>query len=79
MSNPLLTPAALPPFSAIKAEHMVPAIEHLLERNRARIAELVEQPMTDWQSLVGEIEHLNDELAQAWSPVSHLNAVRNSS
>ncbi len=78
MSNPLLTPAALPPFSAIKAEHMVPAIEHLLERNRARIAELVEQPMTDWQSLVGEIEHLNDELAQAWSPVSHLNAVRNS-
>jgi oligopeptidase A len=57
---------------------MVPAIEHLLERNRARIAELVEQPMTDWQSLVGEIEHLNDELAQAWSPVSHLNAVRNS-
>ena len=78
MTNPLLTPAALPPFSAIKAEHMVPAIEHLLERNRARIAELVEQPMTDWQSLVGEIEHLNDELAQAWSPVSHLNAVRNS-
>ena len=77
MRNPLLTPASLPQFSAIKAEHVVPAIDELLNRNRARIAELVEQPMTDWQSLVGEIEQLNDELAQAWSPVSHLNAVQN--
>ena len=77
MSNPLLTPASLPQFSAIKPEHVVPAIDELLSRNRARIAELVEQPMTDWQSLVGEIEQLNDELAQAWSPVSHLNAVQN--
>src|SRR6056300_64139 len=78
MSNPLLTPASLPQFSAIKPEHVVPAVDELLARNRARIAELVEQPMTDWQSLVGEIEQLNDELAQAWSPVSHLNAVQNS-
>ena len=77
MSNPLLTPASLPQFSAIKPEHVVPAIDELLSRNRARVAELVEQPMTDWQSLVGEIEQLNDELAQAWSPVSHLNAVQN--
>jgi len=77
MSNPLLTPASLPQFSAIKPEHVVPAVDELLARNRARIAELVEQPMTDWQSLVGEIEQLNDELAQAWSPVSHLNAVQN--
>ena len=78
MSNPLLTRSTLPNFSAIKAEHVVPAIDHLLERNRARIAELVEQPMDSWDSLVGEIEQINDELAQAWSPVSHLNAVQNS-
>lgn len=77
MSNPLLTPTTLPQFSSIKPEHVVPAIDELLTRNRQRIAELVEQPMTDWQSLVGEIEQLNDELAQAWSPVSHLNAVQN--
>ena len=78
MSNPLLTRSTLPNFNAIKAEHVVPAIDHLLERNRARIAELVEQPMDSWDSLVGEIEQINDELAQAWSPVSHLNAVQNS-
>ena len=78
MTNPLLSPASLPQFSAIKPEHVVPAIDELLARNRARITELVAQPMTDWQSLVGEIEQLNDELAQAWSPVSHLNAVQNS-
>lgn len=78
MSNPLLSRSTLPNFSAIKAEHVVPAIDHLLERNRARIAQLVEQPMDGWDSLVGEIEQINDELAQAWSPVSHLNAVQNS-
>ncbi|HSG04265.1 MAG TPA: oligopeptidase A [Marinobacterium sp.] len=78
MTNPLLTPSTLPQFSAIKPEHVVPAVEELLARNRQRIAELVEQPMESWESLVGELEQLNDELAQAWSPVSHLNAVRNS-
>ena len=77
MSNPLLDRTALPQFSAIKPEHVVPAIDQLLARNRQRIAECVEQPLLDWHRLVGEIEQLNDELAQAWSPVSHLNAVAN--
>jgi len=77
MSNPLLEPSLLPQFSTIKPEHVVPAIEELLQRNRERIAKMTEQPMMDWQSLVGELEQLNDDLAQAWSPVSHLNAVVN--
>lgn len=77
MSNPLLDRTALPQFSAIKPEHVVPAIDQLLDRNRQKIAQCVAQPMLDWQSLVGELEQINDELAQAWSPVSHLNAVAN--
>ena len=71
MSNPLLEPSSLPQFSTIKPEHVVPAVEELLQRNRERIAKMTEQPLMDWQSLVGELEQLNDELAQAWSPVSH--------
>lgn len=78
MSNPLLNKSLLPKFSAIKAEHVEPAINQLLEQNRARIAELVAQPIDSWNSLVGELEQLNDNLARAWSPASHLNSVANS-
>ncbi|MEZ5504144.1 MAG: hypothetical protein R3E50_16350 [Halioglobus sp.] len=31
-----------------------------------------------WHNLLQPIEDLEDELAQAWSPVSHLNSVHNS-
>ncbi|MET4000625.1 oligopeptidase A [Marinobacterium sp. MBR-109] len=78
MSNPLLETHLLPPFSRIKPEHAVPAVDDLLARNRERIAALTADPeRNDW-SLVAELEQLNDELAQAWSPVSHLNGVMNS-
>lgn len=78
MSNPLLQPVELPPFSAIKPEHVQPAIEQLLAENRQQIKELLsrsEQP--DWQNLIEPIEALEDRLSQAWSPVSHMNSVVN--
>ena len=80
VNNPLLQPYDLPPFSAIRAEHVQPAIEQILADNRAAIAELlksqVQQPT--WAGLVLAMDELNDRLGAAWSPVSHLNAVRNS-
>lgn len=77
MSNPLLESHLLPPFSRIRPEHAVPAVDELLRRNRERIAELTANAeQADW-SQVAELEQLNDELAQAWSPVSHLNGVMN--
>ncbi len=79
MSNPLLEQVGLPAFSAIKPEHVEPAIDHLLAENRRRIAELldgVEQP--SWENLVEPIEEWEDRLGRVWSPVSHLNSVMNS-
>jgi oligopeptidase A len=38
VNNPLLQPYDLPPFSAIRAEHVQPAIEQILADNRAAIA-----------------------------------------
>jgi oligopeptidase A len=38
--NPLLDFSGLPRFDAIKPEHVTPAIEHLLEKNRAAVAQL---------------------------------------
>ncbi|WP_049631231.1 oligopeptidase A [Cellvibrio sp. pealriver] len=79
MSNPLLASHLLPPFSAIKPEHVTPAISELIEQGRAQLAQLlanVAQPT--WDSLVVPLEEQGDKLDQAWAPVSHLHSVSNS-
>ncbi|EPN16555.1 oligopeptidase A, partial [Pseudomonas syringae pv. actinidiae ICMP 18804] len=74
-NNPLLQSYDLPPFSAIRAEHVKPAIEQILADNRAAIADiLAKQGSTPtWAGLVLTMDELNDRLGAAWSPVSHLN------
>ncbi|WP_108447249.1 oligopeptidase A [Halomonas denitrificans] len=79
--NPLLDAHDLPPFDAIRPEHVVPAVEALLAENRTAIEALVaraEQAPPTWESLAAPLEALNDRLARAWSPVSHLNGTMNS-
>ena len=79
MSNPLLKPQLLPAFSHIKPEDIVPAIDQLLEDNRALVKELLGNIQDiSWDTLVAPLEEMNDRLAKAWSPVSHMNAVVNS-
>ena len=78
MSNPLLETHELPPFSAIQPEHIEPAISQLIGANRTHLQELLSglnQP--NWDNLVAPLEAQGDVLDQAWSPVSHLNAVCN--
>ncbi|WP_136065387.1 oligopeptidase A [Modicisalibacter radicis] len=79
--NPLLESHTLPPFGEIQPDHVVPAIEQILDENRSAIDRLAEQANREtptWQSLAAPIEELNDRLSQAWSPVSHLNGTMNS-
>ncbi len=77
--NPLLQLEALPPFAHIRPEHVEPAIDHLLARNRARIAALLESlEEPGWETLIEPLEEWDDELERAWSPVSHMNSVVNS-
>jgi len=79
MPNPLLEQHPLPPFSRISSADVEPAITHLIERNKQAIeALLAGGDEFSWESLWQPIEQLEDELAQAWSPVSHLNSVANS-
>ena len=78
MSNPLLETHELPPFSAIQPEHVEPAISQLIDANRKHLQALLsdlQQP--NWDNLVAPLEAQGDLLDQAWSPVSHLNAVCN--
>lgn len=78
--NPLLETHDLPPFDDIRADHVVPAVEQLLEESRTAIDQLANQaqqtPPT-WESFAAPLEAVNDRLSQAWSPVSHLNATMN--
>ncbi|MCE5364271.1 oligopeptidase A [Pseudomonas anguilliseptica] len=79
-SNPLLQDFDLPSYSLIKPEHVEPAIEQILADNRAAMSHLLEQQAADpsWDGLVLALDELGARLGQAWSPVSHLNAVCNS-
>ncbi|MDE1252954.1 oligopeptidase A [Vibrio aestuarianus] len=79
MSNPLLTFTDLPPFSAIKPEHVKPAVEKAINDCRAKIDQLLDgNTHPTWDNLVAPIEEVDDYLSRIWSPVSHLNSVMNS-
>jgi len=80
MSNPLLQPYDLPPFSAIRAEHVKPAIEQILADSRTQVQDLLATPPAQWSwaNLVEPLDDMGEKLSRAWSPVSHLNAVMNS-
>ena len=79
-NNPLLQAFDLPPYSAIRPEHVEPAVDSILADSRAAMARLLEQQAgtPTWDGLVLALDELGARLSQAWSPVSHLNAVCNS-
>ncbi|WP_025733954.1 oligopeptidase A [Carnimonas nigrificans] len=77
-SNPLLERHELPPFDAIKPEHIEPAISQLIDAHKKAVDDIVASGQVSWDALVKPLEDAGEELAQAWSPVSHLNSVANS-
>ncbi len=76
MNNPLLEMSDLPPFDLIRAEHVEPALDAVLEDARAIIETLTQSEQThDWDTLMAPLESIQDALSQVWSPVSQMNAV----
>ncbi|QDO99921.1 oligopeptidase A [Thalassotalea sp. PS06] len=75
-ANPLLANNNLPAFSQIKPEHIQPAVEKAIADSKKAIDAVVASgaPFT-WQSLVADIEAVDDVLEKIWSGVSHLNSV----
>ncbi len=78
MSNPLLSFEGLPPFSQIKPEHVQPAVEKLIQACRDNIEQLLKQEQFTWDNFILPLTEMGDRFSKAWSPVSHLNAVKNS-
>ncbi|MFO7188481.1 MAG: M3 family metallopeptidase [Pseudomonadota bacterium] len=77
--NPLLDFSGLPRFAAIRPEHVTPAVDALLEQNRALIARLTapDTPAT-WDSFVQPMEDAHERLNRAWGIVGHLHSVLDS-
>lgn len=79
MTNPLLTSFSLPPFSAIKPEHVVPAVTKALADCRAAVEGVVAHGAPySWENLCQPLAEADDVLGRIFSPISHLNSVKNS-
>ncbi len=79
MSNPLLTFTDLPPFSQIEPQHIQPAVEQAIADCRAQVeAVLANDATPSWATICEPLTETDDRLSRIWSPVGHLNSVKNS-
>lgn len=78
MTNPLLSSFLLPHFSAISPRHVLPAVKAVLAHCRHTVKVVVAHlgPFT-WENLCQPLADADDRLSRIWSPVGHLNAVKN--
>jgi oligopeptidase A len=81
MQNPLRHPDQafrLPDFSAIRPEHVLPALDGILQDYHRGIERWLEAGGDANWSMVESETDWADQLNRAWSPVSHLNSVADS-
>ena len=78
MTNPLLQFNKLPVFADFTPANIEPALDQLLADSRKRIEQLLAEGGPFDQQFLAKLEEWDDELSQLWSPVSHLNGVKNS-
>lgn len=75
-ANPLLEQThTLPHFSALKPEHVTPAVESILDEYQQWLDALDPQRDRTWESLAAREEVLATRLEHAWAPVSHMHGV----
>ena len=78
MHNPLLSPARLPEFAAIRPAHLTPALDVLLSEADAALERAVSAAVpADYDALSAVLDVPLERLSRAWASVNHLNAVAN--
>ncbi|MFT5110899.1 MAG: oligopeptidase A [Parasphingorhabdus sp.] len=76
-NNPLLDFSSLPRFESINPKHVEPALNKLLDEGRSLISQLEQRnSLASWNNFVTPLEDVHDRLERMWSPVSHLNGVK---
>lgn len=68
-----------PKFDLINIEDIEPTLTELLAHSRAKIEELAEATKgKTWENFILPMDEIDNALERMWSPVSHLNAVKDS-
>lgn len=72
--NPLLHAWVIPPYAAIRAEHVAPAITAVIEANLASLGRFLPSQLDDptWQGLVKPYEDMRQRLLNVTAPLSRL-------
>ena len=77
--NILLNMTGLPPFSKIKPNDIIPAVEQVLKESKEQVEQLLAAATVyTWDNLVMPLELIEERISRIWSPVSHMNSVVNS-
>ncbi len=76
--NPLLRTDGIPRFDEITAEHVIPAVTHVLDALTKELSELETTLAPSWDGVMLPLEALEIPMEYAWDPVKHLMSVRNS-
>ena len=79
MALAAFNPTALPRFTDIQPELIESTIKALLDKNREQLKLILTNkgPYT-WENLMLPLEEMNNDLHNAWSPISHVHSVKES-
>jgi len=82
IDNPLLLQNPIEKVDLIEPNHVEEAVSSIIKQNKVEIKRLVtalanRSNSVSWDSLMKPQEIMQDRLGKSWSPVSHLNSVRN--
>lgn len=78
MNNPLLNFSDLPGFSRIQSEHLLPAVQQVIDEGRQQVSQVLARGEGfTWETLGQPLAEVDDRLDRVWSPIQHLYAVNN--
>jgi len=67
----------LPLFSSLNSDKMVSELEALLSQSRLDIEQLKSLESVSWENFAQPMQAIDMAIEDFWSPISHLNAVKN--
>ena len=77
-NNPLFISKGIPEFDLIRPEHIVPAVQYVIEQTLHKIDQMEQDMPPGWDDLIRELDLLELPFEYAWRPVTHLLGVKNS-
>lgn len=77
-TNPLLLAWTLPPWSAIRAEHLAPAIDTIIADNRQALVDIIttQSAFPTWDDLVLAVDETDARLAESMAVIALLDPVK---